>query len=98
MHADPAIRPDATKLDIEVFTLPPHDWVPNNRKLPVVLYRRALAAQGDTYADGDELAAAFEALFDEHQWPPRWRDSIFEIPISIRPRTKCSRRSRAKRT
>ncbi|MFC0399057.1 cupin domain-containing protein [Paraburkholderia rhizosphaerae] len=76
MHADPAIRPDATNLDVELFKLPPHDWVPNNRRLPIVLYRQAL--QGDTLIDADERAAAFEALFDAHQWPPRWRDSIFD--------------------
>jgi uncharacterized protein YjlB len=76
MHADPAIRPDATKLDVEVFKLAPHDWVPNNRKLPVVLYRNAL--QIDPDIDADERAAAIEALFEEHQWPPRWRDSIFD--------------------
>ncbi len=74
MHADPVIRPDATKQDYEVFKLPPHDWVPNSRKLPVVLYRRALSG----VVDGDELAAAFEALFEQNQWPPRWRDSVFD--------------------
>jgi uncharacterized protein YjlB len=76
MRADPAIRPDPTKLDVEVFKLPAHDWVPNNRTLPVALYRQALPV--DAHRDADELAAAFEALFDEHQWPPRWRDSIFD--------------------
>jgi uncharacterized protein YjlB len=76
MHADPAIRRDATKLDIEVFKLPPHDWVPNNRTLPVVLYRNTM--QGGADVDAEERAAAFEALFDGHQWPPRWRDSIFD--------------------
>jgi uncharacterized protein YjlB len=76
MHADPAIRPDATKLSIEVFKLPPHEWVPNNRKLPVVLYRHAM--QGDPDNDPEERAAACEARFAEHQWPPRWRNGIFD--------------------
>ena len=48
----------------EVFMLEPHDWVPNNRKLPVVIYRRALLP------DSGDLAAAFELLFERNAWPP----------------------------
>ena len=52
--------------------LEPHDWVPNNRKLPVVIYRRALTP------DSGDLAAAFEILFERNEWPPQWRDGIFD--------------------
>src|ERR1044072_3892208 len=44
---------DAVKTEYEAFMLEPHDWVPNNRKLPVVIYRHALSPH-----TGD-LAAAF---------------------------------------
>jgi uncharacterized protein YjlB len=56
----------------EVFTLAPSDWVPNNRKLAVAIYRAALPR---TAAD---LAAEFEALFEHNQWPPQWRNGIFD--------------------
>ncbi|HZZ13124.1 MAG TPA: cupin domain-containing protein [Paraburkholderia sp.] len=56
----------------EVFMLEPHAWVPNNARLPVVIYRHALAPES-----GD-LAAAFEILFENNAWPPQWRDGIFD--------------------
>jgi uncharacterized protein YjlB len=52
--------------------LEPHDWVPNNRKLPVVIYRRALVP------DSGDLVEAFEILFEHNAWPPQWRDGIFD--------------------
>ncbi|AXE96475.1 cupin [Paraburkholderia sp. SIMBA_050] len=63
---------DAVKTEYEAFMLEPHDWVPNNRKLPVVIYRHALSPY-----TGD-LAAAFEILFERNEWPPQWRDRIFD--------------------
>jgi uncharacterized protein YjlB len=56
----------------EAFTLEPHDWVPNNRKLAVAIYRTAIPGAGS------DLAAEFEALFEHNQWPPQWRDGIFD--------------------
>jgi uncharacterized protein YjlB len=61
-----------TQSPYEVFMLPPHDWVPNNRKLAVAIYRRALQP------DSGDLAAAFELLFEQNGWPPQWRDGIFD--------------------
>jgi uncharacterized protein YjlB len=56
----------------EVFTLTPRDWVPNNRKLAVAIYRAAIPRAGDN------LAADFEALFEHNQWPSQWRNSILD--------------------
>ena len=44
--------------------------VPNNRALPLVVYRGALADTGDR-------ARACEALFAEHGWPDAWRNGIY---------------------
>jgi len=44
--------------------------VPNNPKLPLVLYRGALGAEGD-------LAARCEALFAANGWPGAWRNGIY---------------------
>ncbi len=63
---------DAAQTEYEAFMLEPHDWVPNNRKLPVLVYRQAIDP-----AIGD-VAAAFEVLFARNDWPPQWRDGIFD--------------------
>jgi uncharacterized protein YjlB len=45
-------------------------WVPNNARLPVLLYRQAIPA-------ASERAAACEALFQRNDWPPQWRNGIY---------------------
>jgi uncharacterized protein YjlB len=55
---------------MEHFSLPPHDWVPNNRQYRVRLYR-GLAVDGDN-------AAMFESLFTANGWPAAWRDGVFD--------------------
>lgn len=44
--------------------------IPNNPKLPLLIYQRALAPEGD-------LAAAFERLFAAHGWGGGWRNGIY---------------------
>ena len=44
--------------------------IPNNPKLPVLIYRAAFDASGDG-------AATVERLFDANNWPPQWRAGIF---------------------
>src|SRR5580700_7508038 len=44
--------------------------VPNNPRLPLVLYRGALGSEGD-------LAARCEALFAANGWPKPWRNGIY---------------------
>ena len=56
--------------DAQSFVLQPNGWVPNNPRLPVLFYRRAITVGGD-------LASAFEALFQENGWPPRWRNGVY---------------------
>lgn len=46
------------------------DGVIPNSPLPVLIYRQV-------GLDGD-LAAAFERVFATNQWPPQWRDGIFD--------------------
>ncbi|WP_338861581.1 cupin domain-containing protein [Mycetohabitans rhizoxinica] len=58
----------------EAFMLPPNDWIPNNDRLPVLLYRAGLSPY--EY----DLAACFEATFARYGWPPRWRGCIYDFP------------------
>lgn len=60
-------------MEIETFLLAEHDWVPNNPKLPVILYRKVLAASAC-----EAVAATFEGQFQRHGWPPQWRDGVYD--------------------
>ncbi len=54
----------------ERLLLPTGGEIPNNPRLPVLLHRAATPA-------GD--AAAAEALFARHGWPPAWRNGIYDF-------------------
>lgn len=60
-------------MEIKTFLLAEHGWVPNNPRLPVILYRRALKA-----TSLEETATQLEDLFQQHGWPPQWRDGIYD--------------------
>ncbi len=47
--------------------------MPNNQRLPVIVYDGAFAS-----AEGD-LATAMESRFEENGWPPQWRNGIYDF-------------------
>ncbi len=55
----------------ETLQFAANDWMPNNPRLPVLLYRNAVSATGN------DPAAAFEELFARNGWPPQWRDGVY---------------------
>jgi len=55
---------------VEAVRLERNDWVPNNPRLPVIVYRQVLSQISDP-------AAAFEQLFEVNHWPAQWRDGVF---------------------
>jgi uncharacterized protein YjlB len=53
------------------LNLKPNGWMPNS-SLPVLLYRNALPT-------GRDLADEMERLFAANQWPPQWRNGVFDF-------------------
>jgi uncharacterized protein YjlB len=53
----------------ETIFFPASEWVPNNQKLPVLLYK-SLPLAGDA-------AAAFENRFEQNGWQGTWRNGVF---------------------
>jgi uncharacterized protein YjlB len=55
----------------ELLRLGPNGWMPNNPRLPVLLYRQAVRAAGA------DPAQAFEEVFQRNGWPPQWRNGVY---------------------
>lgn len=55
----------------EVLQLAANGWMPNNPRLPVLIYRNAVPVEGR------DPAASFEALFARNRWPPAWRNGVY---------------------
>jgi uncharacterized protein YjlB len=55
----------------ETLWLTANGAIPNNRNLPVLLYREAIAPAGS------DSVARFEHLFERNGWAPLWRNEVF---------------------
>lgn len=55
----------------QVLRLARNGWVPNNDKLPILLYRSVIRLEGA------DPASAFEERFRCNGWPPQWRNGVY---------------------
>jgi uncharacterized protein YjlB len=66
-----AARAEAN-VHVEHLQLSPNGWMPNNERLPVLLYRRAFTPSGS-------LADLMEQAFQKNAWPPQWRNGVYDF-------------------
>lgn len=64
---------NAVSDSMQVLMLERNDWVPNNPRLPVLVYPAAIAVQGS------DAAALIEETFNANGWPPQWRYGIYDF-------------------
>jgi uncharacterized protein YjlB len=58
----------------ELLHLSRNGWMPNNERLPVLLYRGAFRS-----VDEADPAAKFEEAFRRNGWPPQWRNGVYDF-------------------
>ncbi len=66
-----AARAEA-KVPIERLQMSRNGWVPNNERLPVLLYRKAFDASGG-------VAERMEEAFGRNAWPAQWRNGVYDF-------------------
>ncbi len=60
----------------ELLHLSRNGWMPNNKHLPVLLYRGAFKSGATNDPDP---AAKFEEAFRRNGWPPQWRNGVYDF-------------------
>jgi len=62
-----------TKMIVTALHFEPRSFVPNNPRLPVLIYEGAFTS------DAPDLAGLMEKRFEKNGWPPQWRDGIYDF-------------------
>ena len=61
-----------TAVHVERLQLSRNGWMPNNERLPVLLYRRAFEVTGD-------VGGRMEERFKRNGWPAQWRNGVYDF-------------------
>jgi uncharacterized protein YjlB len=62
-----------TAVEPETLDFAANGWIPNNQRLPVLVYRSAIKPVGS------DPASLFEHVFARNGWPPQWRNGIYDF-------------------
>lgn len=62
-----------TQMTVTALHCEPRGFVPNNPRLPALIYEGAFPPAAP------ELATLMERRFRENGWPPQWRDGIYDF-------------------
>jgi uncharacterized protein YjlB len=65
------VKSEVVHAPIQPLLLECNGWVPNNTRLPVLIYIKAIAIQGN------DPAVLFEKTFSVNGWPPQWRYGVY---------------------
>ncbi len=70
----------ADALELLTFRFGDAGAIPNNPRLPVLVYRNVAGAAGEAARDAATLATWFEKTWPKHHWRAAWRYGIYEFP------------------
>jgi uncharacterized protein YjlB len=73
LSAPRTVFPQSKNQQPEILKLSRNGWVPNNDRLPVLIYRRQLISTGS------DLASELEEAFRRNGWPPQWRNGVYDF-------------------
>jgi uncharacterized protein YjlB len=73
IHSDRPVFASAKSSAPEMLQLSPNGWMPNNDRLPVLLYHGAFDV-----IESDP-ASVFEQAFERNGWPPQWRNGVYDF-------------------
>jgi uncharacterized protein YjlB len=65
---------EAKSSEPELLQLSRNAWMPNNDRLPVLLYRGVFDTR-----NARDPAALFERAFRTNGWPPQWRNGVYDF-------------------
>ncbi|MBH3428920.1 cupin [Pseudomonas alkylphenolica] len=66
------VRSQPVDAPLQTLLLEHNEWVPNNPRLPVLIYIKAITA------NGCDPAVNFEETFSNNGWPPQWRSGVYD--------------------